>query len=85
MTKEEVLKEYGDVPLKFSSYYKYSFSFYGEKNGATIYATIGGNADDIYRFELCADSKITLNEGRHNSATICDKDGKEFWEEDKHF
>lgn len=63
MTKEEVLEKYGDVPLRFSSYYKYSFRFSGlAEDGVKIFASIGGNADDIYRWEITPDKVITLND-----------------------
>lgn len=61
MTKEQMLEMYGTVPLKFMSYYKYSFSFSGvAADGAKIYASIGGNADDIYRLEVDHDDPITI-------------------------
>lgn len=36
MTYEEVMDQYGDVDLKFSSYYKYTFTYCGEKNEVNI-------------------------------------------------
>ena len=50
MTEEQAVKEYGDVLLVFSEYYKYSFSFNGvASDGAEIYVSIGGDSDDIYK------------------------------------
>ena len=45
------MSEWKDVELTLTSYYKYSFSYTGEKDGKTIYVRVGGSSDDIYRFE----------------------------------
>lgn len=61
MNREEMLEKYGTVPLKFTGYYKYSFSFSGvAPDGAKIYVSIGGNASDIYRLEVDPDDAITI-------------------------
>jgi hypothetical protein len=62
MKKEEILKQYGGVKLKFSSYYKYTFTFKGvAEDGATITANTGaGDSDDIYRMEVEAEKEETL-------------------------
>lgn len=59
---EEVTKLYEgiskDLKLKFSGYYKYSFSFYGEVGNIKVYVSYGGNADDIYRYDITAEKII---------------------------
>ena len=61
-TLESIIEKYNDlVKLKFSSYYKYSFSFVGETaDGLNFYVSVGGSADDIYRFDVSADKVETL-------------------------
>lgn len=55
MTEQEVVEKYGDVVLRFSSYYKFCFTFSGvAKDGAVIHATYGGDADEIYRYDVSA-------------------------------
>lgn len=49
MNKEEAIKKYGKIPLKFTRYYKYSFTFCGQDRDIKIIASLGGIADDIYR------------------------------------
>jgi len=54
ITLEEVYEKYNDIPVFFSSYYKYSFTFTGEKDGVKITATCGGDSGDIYRLDVDA-------------------------------
>lgn len=70
LTQEEAVEKYGKVPLKFNSYYKYSFSFVGTADdGAMIVANIGGDADDIYKEFIEADEVLFLPYG-FRSVTI---------------
>jgi len=56
MTRKEFYEKYGDVKVKFSSYYKYTFTYTGTlPDGGRISVDYGANADDIYRFEVGAD------------------------------
>jgi len=48
MTYEEFIEKYGEEEIKFSSYYKYSFTFKNEK----LAVGYGGDHDDIYRLEV---------------------------------
>lgn len=81
MTKEEAISKYGDVPLKFSSYYKYSFRFSGvAEDGAAISISVGGDSDDIYKFEVNSETVLKLKDEDYRYASI-DKDGKEVWED----
>lgn len=53
MTKEEVQEKFKDVKIKFTHYYKYSFTFEGmSEDGYKIVCSYGGNTDDIYRFNV---------------------------------
>lgn len=56
VTLKTAIDRYGDVPVKFASYYKYSFSFKGDFNGKTLTLFVGGDAGDIYRFSVTADA-----------------------------
>ena len=53
---------YGEAKVVFTSYYKYSFSFRGEFNGKSIYVSVGGSADDIYRFDVDAGKEYAVNQ-----------------------
>jgi len=71
---EKIQEKYGNVKLKFSGYYKYSFSFTGKTDdGEEIYASIGGNADDIYRLPIS--SEETINSLEPNYIKVS-KDGE---------
>ena len=61
MNKEQILEKYGNVKLKFNSYWKYTFTFVGvADDGAQVSTSIGGDSDDIYRMDVCADCEETL-------------------------
>ena len=62
LNEKEFLKMYGEATVVFTSYYKYPFSFRGEFNGKSIYVSVGGNADDIYRFDVVAGKKYAVKE-----------------------
>jgi hypothetical protein len=63
LTEQEVTELYGNVRLKFKSYYKYSFTFGAvASDGALITARYGGNSDGIYRYELDAEIEVVLGE-----------------------
>ena len=78
MTRKEFYEKYGDVKVKFSSYYKYTFTYTGNlPDGGRISVDCGANADDIYRFEVGADCEETINclELAPYAGTAYDKDG----------
>lgn len=60
MTCEEFYEKYKDVDFYFSSYYKYTFTFVGEYQGEFISIGVGGQSDDIYRFEVVSDRKESI-------------------------
>lgn len=60
MSIDEVVSKYQDVPLKFTNYYKFDFTFSGvSEDGVSITVRRGGS-DSIYRFEVNPDSVVTL-------------------------
>jgi hypothetical protein len=62
MTRAEFCEKYGDVPVKFSSYYKYTFTYSTTlPDGKRLVVSYGGCSDDIYRHEVSADSLETIN------------------------
>ena len=60
ITYDEMIELYGDVEVVFSSYYKFSFNYRNEEKHITV--TVGGMADDIYRFEVGADTKYKIKD-----------------------
>jgi len=61
MTREEFYEKYGDVEVKFDSYYKYTFSYRGiTPDGNVITCEYGGNIDDIYRHDVSRDGVETV-------------------------
>ena len=78
MKADEFLEKYGGVKVTFSSYYKYTFLYTGElPDGGRISVGYGGNADDIYRYEVGADCEETVGSVNPNQGTAYDKDGNE--------
>ena len=70
MKQEEFIKKYGEEKVKFSSYYKYSFTFKNEK-GLSI--SVGGDSDDIYRFDVDADKEYLVSALEPMSASLNDE------------
>lgn len=82
LTDEQVFETYGNAELTFDEYYKYSFSYKGKaEDGAEIYASYGGCADDIYRHTVKNNDKQLLGfppeSWRYVTIT---KDGEEIYE-----
>ena len=76
MTPKEFYKKYGGVKVKFNHYFKYSFNYYGElPDGGKLVVAYGGNADDIYRYDVSFDSENTVNEISPYMGTAYDKMG----------
>lgn len=62
MTKQEFITKYGDVKVKFNSYYKFTFTFKSTlPDGKILYCDCGSNSDDIYRMEVQADFEESVN------------------------
>jgi hypothetical protein len=63
LTEEQFEEQYGDVKVKFNSYYKFTFTFVGKTNdGSTVRLLVGGNSEDIYRERIVADREYTVRE-----------------------
>jgi len=64
MTTEEVLEEYGDVPLFFSHYYNFIFVFKSARldNGDLIYLHLGGNMEAVSALVVDVEDPLTLDE-----------------------
>lgn len=76
MQLNEFLGLYGEVKMKFSSYYKYTFTYKGTtSDGNTVYASIGGSADDIYKLSVSVDEEINLINLAPESGRVKDPDG----------
>lgn len=71
MTEAEMLELYGQVPLKFSSYYKYVFEYVGRPDHVTtIRLLLGGSADDIYRLDVNVESPLLLADVMRDYSSI---------------
>jgi hypothetical protein len=63
LTRDEFIEEYGDVVVKFSDYYKYTFHYATLlPDGSRIVVGVGGNADDIYRNNVSAGREVTIRD-----------------------
>ncbi len=74
-TKEEVIEKFGDVEMKFSHYYKFTFYFDGVKDGYVFECSFGGDSGDIYKTEVSATDIICVSEFEDscNHFTVRDK------------
>ena len=64
ITKAQAEELYGEVPLYFTAYYKYVFTYAGEApDGVKIVLSYGGDSDDIYRFEVFRTKPVTMLDG----------------------
>jgi hypothetical protein len=65
ITKDEFMKLYGDVLVRFTSYYKYTFTYKAVlPNGDILRVGYGGAGEDIYRHEVeanCEEYVLSLN------------------------
>lgn len=76
MDNTEMLKLYGEVPMQFTSYYKFSFTYMGmTADGKELMAFVGGGADDIYKMDVNTDS-VPL---KYLFPYMVYLDGKELW------
>ena len=72
MTAEQVIEKFEDKLLKFSHYYKYTFSFVGyTDDGYKITCHYGGSADDIYRYNVGATDELRFHHlSEWNTVTV---------------
>jgi hypothetical protein len=62
MTREEFYIKYGEVKVKFYSYYKYTFNYKADlPNGAVLFCSFGGDIDSIYKQEVFPDKLVSVN------------------------
>ena len=60
MNQAELIEKYGDVKLKFNSYYKYTFTYTGlTDEGLTINVALGGDPSEIYTTVLVLEESLT--------------------------
>ena len=72
LTRAQFEEKYGQVRVKFSSYYKYVFTFKAElPNGDMLYVSVGGDSSDIYRLEVTADTTQAVTFMDISHASIC--------------
>ena len=78
MTRQEFYEKYGNVKVKFSYYYKYTF-FYAAtlQDGTRLLCGYGTNADDIYQHEVCVDDEETVISLQPYEGAVYNKDGRE--------
>ena len=77
MTREEFIEKYGDVKVKFSDYYKYTFNYTGSlPDGGKISIGYGGNADQIYRYEVVSDKEKTVLSVYPYTGVVLDANGQ---------
>ena len=62
MNRAEFYDKYGNVKVKFSSYYKYTFTYEAIlPDGKLLTCGYGGNHDAIYRHEVSTQTEETVN------------------------
>ena len=79
MTKDEFIKKYGSVSVKFSGYAKYKFLFTADlPDGRRLLVWIGGTREDAYEIEVNNDDifKVKELDPFPNNASVY-KDGLE--------
>ena len=58
MSHEEFVEKYGDMKVKFNSYYNYQFEFKG--NGIRFF--VGVCSDDFYKLGISADEEYCIKD-----------------------
>jgi hypothetical protein len=77
MTREEFIEKYGDAKVKFSSYYKYTFTYAGTlPDGSTISIGYGGSSDHIYKYKVGPDKEESVRFIYPYTGAVYDKDGQ---------
>jgi hypothetical protein len=74
MTQQQFLDKYGDVEVTFSHYYKFTFTYAATlPDGSRLTVGVGGNSDDIYRFEVSNNEVATVcNLNPYQGSVYCD-------------
>ena len=77
MDLKKIKEKYGNVKLKFDSYYKHAFVFIGKgKAGENIGVSVGGDPDSIYRLSIKSNEEKTLNSLNPYYVTVFDDEGE---------
>ena len=77
MTRQEFYEKYGSVKVKFSRYYKYTFTYEATlPDGNQLTCEYGRNSEDIYRHEVVADCEETVSSLQPHEGGVY-QDGKE--------
>ena len=78
MTKKDFMAKYGSATVRFSSYYKYTFTYSATlPNGSVLSVSIGGNSDDIYRLEVVNNDEQTVGYLDPCAGTVYDPSAKQ--------
>lgn len=80
MTKDEVVKKYGDVNLYFIYYEKYAFYFRGNApDGTRVQVLIGGNNLDAFYIKAYPEMIVTINTASYLNRISLFRDDREIW------
>lgn len=75
LTAEQFYEKYGDVRVKFHSYYNYTFTFTGiTHEGNSLICRCGGEPNSIYGFEIIANREEYTAFLEPDRATVYDYD-----------
>lgn len=79
MTPEQVQEKFDATLLRFSHYYKYTFTFTGRTDdGYKVTCWYGGSSDEIYRYDVDAEREYLFGDlDGWSSVRIEDSEGKE--------
>lgn len=83
-----MFEKYKNEVVKFTGYYKYTFTFTTTlQNGNTLIAQVGGCADSIYTFSVSPDMMSSVNALQPYSLMeiSCNGDVVDFWTEQQNF
>lgn len=59
MDQERLYREFGDVPVRFTGYYKYTFTYAASlPDGRRLLVFVGGDSDSIYRLDVGTDEVL---------------------------
>lgn len=80
MTRQEFYEKYGSVKVKFSSYYKYKFTYVATlPDGKRLVCGYGGDSSQIYRHEVNVNSEETVSSLQPYEGTIYQDDKEVEW------
>ena len=76
LTSDEFYDKYGDVKVKFSSYYKHTFTYCAVlESGNKIFAHCGGDHESIYRHDVAVDVEKSIASLFPYSVDVRDQNG----------